>query len=187
MQLLDAVNEILPKLGERPVTSLDAKSPTLGVILPQIASETDLLLQAGWWFNTRYNVDLFPDSEGNIAVPDDTLSFVPADSMTFDVVVRGTQFWRSDTGDYSFTEKITGTLIQRVAFEELPESAARFVLYSAMVTCYATDIGLESVVQLWQKYALGAQSLMEQDHLRHRKYSVKQTRQYRRLRRAMRG
>jgi hypothetical protein len=102
-------------------------------------------------------------------------------------VVRGTLFWRSDTGDYSFTEKITGTLIQRVAFEELPESAARFVLYSAMVTCYATDIGLEPVVQLWQKYALGAQSLMEQDHLRHRKYTVKQTRQYRRLRRAMRG
>lgn len=186
MDLLRAVNEILPKLGERPVTSLEAKSPTLNVILPQIECETALVLSPGWWFNTAYNVDLFPDSEGNLNVPEDTISFI-ANKNSRKVVVRGERFYDLTTRSYTFTEKVTGTLIQTVAFSDLPENAARFVLYSAMVTIYATDIGLEQVVSLWSQYAATAKAQMEQEHLRHRGYSVKQSPRYRNLRNAMRG
>lgn len=186
MDLLRAVNEILPKLGERPVTSLEAKSPTLGVILPQIDCEVALCLAPGWWFNTAYNVDLFPDSEGNLMVPEDTISFV-ANRDYQDVVVRGEAFYNLVTRSYHFTDKVQGTLIQTMEFSDLPENAARYVLYSAMVTIYATDIGMESVVQLWSQYAQQARAQMEQEHLRHRGYSVKQSPRYRNLRRAMRG
>lgn len=186
MQLLRAINEILPKLGERPVTSLEAKSPTLAVILPQIEFELDLCVAPGWWFNTAYNVDIFPDSEGNLMVPEDTISFITNRDQK-DVVVRGDRFYRLHDRSYKFTEKVTGTLIQRVPFEELPENAARFVMYSALVTIYATDIGLEQVVQLWSAAATSAKALMEQEHLRHRGYSVKQNPRYRKLRAAMRG
>lgn len=186
MDLLRAVNEILPKLGERPVTSLEAKSPTLGVILPQIECEIALCLAPGWWFNTAYNVDLFPDSEGGLAVPEDTISFV-SNRGERDIVVRGESFYDLTTRSYIFTEKVRGTLIQTMQFSDLPESAARFVLYSAMVTIYATDIGMEQVVQLWSSYAQQAKAQMEQEHLRHRGYSVKQNSRYMRLRRAMRG
>lgn len=186
MDLLRAVNEILPKLGERPVTSLEAKSPTLGVILPQIECEIALCLAPGWWFNTAYNVDLFPDSEGNLMVPEDTVSFF-ANKSQRDVVVRGERFYDLVTRSYVFTEKVTGTLIQTMEFGDLPENAARFVLYSAMVTIYATDIGMEQVVQLWSQYAQQAKAQMEQEHLRHRGYSVKQSPRYMKLRRAMRG
>jgi len=186
MDLLNAVNEILPKLGEHPVTSLDSKSPTLGIIVPQITAEIDLLLQAGWWFNKFTNVDIFPNSEGGIDVPDDTLSFIP-NWDSGNVVQRGEQFYSGDTRSYIFTKKITGTLIQRLAFEDLPESAARMCLYSALVTCYVTDIGLEQTVQIWQQYAQQAQANMEQEHLRQRKYTIKDSPRYGRLRRAMRG
>lgn len=186
MDLLKAVNEILPKLGEHPVTSLDSRSPTLGVILPQIDSEIALLLQPGWWFNAFRNVELFPNSEGGIDVPDDTLSFIPNKGQP-DIVQRGEQFFNGATRSYIFTQTITGTLIQTLTFEELPESAARFVLFSALITIYATDIGLEQVVQLWQSYAQNAQANMEQEHLRHRQFTVKSSRQYQKLRRAMRG
>lgn len=186
MNLLRAVNEILPKLGERPVTSLEAKSPTLAVILPQIECEVELCTATGWWFNTFYGVEIFPDSEGNLMVPEDTISFV-TDKGQPSIVARGEQFFDSATRSYTFTEKVRGTLRQRVPFEELPENAARYVLYSSLVTIYATDIGLEQVVQLWTKYAAAALTLMEQEHLRHRKYSVKQSPQYRRRRAGMRG
>lgn len=186
MKLLTAVNEILPKLGERPVTSVEAKSPTLAVILPQIDAEIHLVLAPGWWFNTCYNVDLFPDSEGNLVVPDDTISFLPAKGYP-DVIARGGRFYNTTTRNYFFTEKIRGTLIQWVDFEDLPETAARFVLYSALVTIYATDIGLEQVVQLWRQYAQQGQTNMEQEHLRHRQYNIKQNPRYRKLRNAMRG
>lgn len=186
MDLLRAVNEILPKLGERPVSSLEAKSPTLAVILPQIDCEVALLLSPGWWFNTAYNVDLFPDSEGNLVVPDDTISFVSNRDFQ-DVVVRGSRFYDLKTRSYIFTDMVRGTLIQTMGFEDLPENAARFVLYSAMVTIYATDIGLENVVQLWTQYAQQARAQMEQEHLRQRQYTVKQNPRYRKLRAAMRG
>lgn len=186
MDLLTAVNEILPKLGEHPVTSLDSRSPTLGVILPEITAEIALVLQPGWWFNAFYNVDLYPNSEGGIDVPDNTLSFIPnIDSGS--VVQRGNQFYNGAVRSYVFTGKITGTLIQTMDFEELPEAAARYILYSALITIYATDIGLEQVVDLWRQYAQQAQTNMEQEHLRHRKYTVKQSRRYVSLRRAMRG
>ena len=186
MDLLRAVNEILPKLGERPVTSLEAKSPTLNVILPQMECELALVVAPGWWFNTAYNVDLFPDSEGNLNVPEDTISFF-ANKNSRDVVVRGERFYDMLTRSYTFTEKVTGTLIQTMAFGDLPENAARYVLYSAMVTIYATDIGLEQVVSLWSQYKATALAQMEQEHLRHRQYSVKQSPRYQKLRRAMRG
>lgn len=186
MDLLKAVNEILPKLGERPVTSLEAKSPTLAVILPQIESETSLALSTGWWFNTAYNTDLFPDSEGNLMVPEDTISFVSNREYPA-VVVRGERFYDLQRRSYFFTSKIRGTLIQNVPFEELPENAARWIMFSAMVTIYATDIGMEQVVQLWSQYAIAAKGLMEQEHLRQRQYSVKQSPRYRKLRNAMRG
>ncbi|BAN92348.1 tail protein [Ralstonia phage RSB3] len=186
MLLLTAVNEILPKLGERPVTSIEAKSPTLSIILPQIDAEIDLVLQTGWWFNTCYGIELFPDSEQGLVVPDDCLSFYPDRSYP-DIVARDGKFYDTSKRSYLFTDKVRGTLIQRVGFEQLPESAARFILYSALVTIYATDIGLEQVVQLWRQYAQQAQANMEQEHLRHRHYSVKQNPRYARLRRAMRG
>lgn len=186
MNLLTAVNEILPKLGERPVTSIEAKSPTLAVILPQIDAEIHLVLAPGWWFNTCYNVDLFPDSEGNLPVPEDTISFVPNRGYK-DIVARGGRFYDTGTRSYIFTEKVQGTLIQWVNFDDLPETAQRFVLYSALVTIYATDIGMETVVGLWRQYAQQAQANMEQEHLRHRKYTVKQSPRYRKLRAAMRG
>jgi len=185
MLLLDAVNRILPKLGEHRVTSLDSKSPTLGVILPEIDAQIDLCLQGGWWFNT-FHVDLFPNSEGGIDVPEDTLSFV-ADAQYGIVTQRGEQFYNAATRSYIFTDKISGKLIQRMGFEDLPQSAANFVLYTALVSIYLTDIGLEQVVQSWSAQANIAQSAMEQEHLRQRKYTIKQSRRYQNLRRAMRG
>lgn len=186
MQLLKAVNAILPKLGERPVTSLESRNPTLGVILPQIDMEIDRVLMAGWWFNTYFNVDLFPNSEGQIDVPEDTLSFVTNATST-PAAQRGELFYNPDTRSYTFPGKITGTLRQRMTFEELPETAAQYVLYSALVTIYTTDIGLEQIVQQWMAYAHSGLAAMEQEHLRQRKYTIKNSRRYVNLRRAMRG
>ena len=63
MKLLDAVNLILPKLGEHRVTSVDNKHPTLAIILPEIENELKKLLARGWWFN-EFDYKAYPDSEG---------------------------------------------------------------------------------------------------------------------------
>lgn len=53
MKLLDAVNTVLPYLGEHPVTDLDTAHPTVDLILAAIERQRSSLLAEGWWFNER--------------------------------------------------------------------------------------------------------------------------------------
>lgn len=183
MDLLKAVNSILPKLGEHPVTSVEAKSPTLAVVLPQLEETRAALLLSGWWFN-EYPTTLYPDTAGGIAVPDDTLSFVPCEPIP--MIQRGTAFFNGATRSFKFDASVSGTLITDVPFEELPESAAQYVLYSALVIIYATDIGFEDVVRMWSARAADALAQMESEHLKQKKFTIKTSKRYRNLRRAMR-
>lgn len=183
MDLLTAVNRILPKLGEHPVTSLNTKHPTLAILLPQIATKLDDTLISGWWFNT-FNTKLYPDSEGGIALPLDTLSFVPKRDLA---VQRGSRLYNGSTMDYKWAAPVEGSLITRIPFDEMPESAAQHIFYASLVAAYVTDIGLENEVQIWQSEAAQAHNRMTAEHFRNKKYSTQRSPRYARYRAALRG
>lgn len=184
MLLLSAVNLVLPKLGERPVTSLDVRHPTLAVILPIIANTLKNTLQRGWWFN-EYPYTAYPAVDGTITLGVDTLSFVPDKGGV--AVARGLNLFNPDTLSYTFTEPVSGYIIQTVAFDELPESAASYVFYSALVEAYTTDLGVTQELQIWQSLAGMAWSDLLTEHLRQRKHSTRNTRAWASFRRALRG
>lgn len=184
MELLKAVNSILPKLGEHPVTSVDIKHPTLAVILPQLDETRRSVLIDGWWFN-QFNTTLYPDSEGGIAVPADTLSFVPCGRVR--TVVRGGQLFNPTDLSFKFAAPVDGTIVLDVPFNELPESAALWILYTSLVIVYATDIGLEEVVQLWRGEEMKAQALFEREFMRQMKFTTKSSKRWGNLQRALRG
>lgn len=184
MKLLDAVNLVFPKLGERPVTSLDVRHPTLAVLLPIIAQAKKNCLLKGWWFN-QYEYNATPNSEGEIVLGDDTLSFVPYyDNVA---VVRGEKLFNPVTLLYVFTDAIKGTITQSVEFDELPEAAANYVWYSALVEAYTTDLGVTQELQVWQTLAGIAWSDLVAEHLRQKKYSTRKTKAWMNMRRAMRA
>lgn len=183
MLLLTAVNEILPKLGERRVTSTTVKHPTLSVILPEIDAQRRNLLTKGWWFN-RFKTTLYPDLSKHIALPVGTYSFV---SQIDNAIQRGLELYNGDTLLYEWDHAVEGVLIQDLDFELLPESAAQVVLYNAVVSCYATDIGMEQVVQVWVAAARAAEAVLERDNLRSKQYSTRRTGKYFRYYNALRG
>lgn len=183
MDLLTAVNRILPALGEHPVTSITSRNPTLAIILPKIDNKLDDTLTPGYWFNT-FKTTLYPDSEKVIAIPADTLSFVPT---WVDAIQRGMRLFDPVTQTYLWSSPVEGVRITRVPFDELPESAASYVFYSALVICYVQDLGMESAVQLWQAEAAGAERRLMSEHLRNKKYSTTRSPRYARLRHAMRA
>src|SRR5690554_4291448 len=76
MELLRAINQILPALGEHPVTSVDAEHPTVAVIVQNVQAQLRALLGEGWWFN-EYDTTLYPGPEGEIALPLNVLSVLP--------------------------------------------------------------------------------------------------------------
>jgi hypothetical protein len=175
----------MPILGERPVTSLDAKHPTLALILPKVDTKLEDVTSVGWWFNS-FNTTLYPDDDGEIAVPLDTLSFVPA-YWQVAAIVRGDKLYNPETMSYVFDGPVAGELIQRVPFEQLPETAASAVWYAALVDAYVTDIGMEQNVREWMQQAADAQARMEAEHLKQRKYSTYNNPRFQRVRNALRG
>ena len=183
MELLTAVNFMLPKLGEHPVTSLDQKHPTLAIILPEIEDALRTALSKGWWFNS-YPYVAMPDAEGYITLGTNTLSFVP-DKV--DAALRGLRLFNSTTLNYVWTESISGMVVQYVPFNELPETAAQYIKYMALVSSYVTDLGTAGDVQAWQALSGGAYTALLAEHLRNRKYSTARSRRFVNLRAALRA
>lgn len=183
MRLIDAVNLVLPKLGEHPVTNLDISHPTLGIILPEMEETRQELLLEGWWFN-EFEYTAFPDPEGFIDIGTETLSFIPHKEPA---ILRDGRLYNADTRSYVWDTEVVGLVKEDVPFESLPETAARCILYTATVAAVATDIGMTNEVQLWASRAQDARGALIAEHLRHRKYSTRGTRRFQRLRKALRG
>lgn len=183
MQLLQAVNEILPALGEHTVTAVDERHPTVAVILNAIYSETDVFLLKGWWFN-MYTITLRPDPERAIFLPQDTLEVLGLDQPC---IQRGDQAWNPINFSYLWDGPVKVRLKSRLDFEHIPESAARAVLYRACIKAYETDIGLEKVINEWKLREAEALQLVLAEHLRNARYSTTRTNAFQRIRRALRG
>lgn len=183
MRLLDAVNLTLTKLGEDSVTEIDAQHPTLAIILPLFDTSRRSLLGRGWWFNqSRYTAPL--SITGEITLSPDTLSFV-ADSPG--AVLRGNRLFDQLNQTYVFTEPVAGVLTLDIPFEELPESAATFVLYDALIGAYVNDLGVDNTLGHYERLAGAAYSDLIAEHLRHQKYSTRHSRRFRNLKRALRS
>lgn len=183
MRLLDAVNLILPKLGEHSVTSLDQRHPTVAVILPEVENRQRVLLGRGWWFN-RFEYTAYPDNQGNIVLGQDTLSFEPSTELA---ALRGLNLFNAETMDFTWDAPVKGVIVQYVEFDDLPNSAAQAVFYDSLISIYSTDIGLTDEIKLWEARAAEAHSDLLAEHLRNVKHSTRNSRRWQRLRNAMRA
>lgn len=185
MDLLKAVNRILPKLGEHPVTSLNTRHSTVALILEELESQVDTLCQSGWWFN-EYVMTYPLTSDSEIVLPGDVLSFVPVDPMLM-AATRGGKVMNMSTGDFVWDAPVEARIKVRVPFEQLPESAAKYAWYSGLCAAYVTDIGVAQDLQVWTRAAADAEAAMESEHLDQKRYSTARSHRYQRIRAAMRG
>ena len=185
MKLIDAVNYILPKLGEHTVTSIEVKNPSVSLILKAIDQASATILARGWWFNT-FDYTAYPNNEGEVSMGTATLDFVPTDNSN--AVLRAGKLFNPETRTYVWElEKIEGTLTEQVEFEDLPESAAQVIKMQALVDMHITDLGVSEDTSAWDVERQRLESDLIAHHLRHKKYTTKKSPRYLRMRAAMRG
>lgn len=177
MELLDAVNRIMPKLNERPVTSVTQKHPTLAILLPIIDNARRQLLMQKWWFNA-YNYEAFPDPSKHIYMGLDVISFTPKKPG---VVVRGKRLYNLAERTYEFNESVKGEVVEDLEFDLLPESAAQAVFYCALVEMFTTDIGMSKELALWAQQEEKARTALLSEHLRQKKHSTRKLPAWRRM------
>lgn len=184
MLLLDAVNYMMPKLGEHEVTSTEARHPTVALILPAIEDTLRIVLGKGWWFN-EFDTTLYPDSEDELNLGVEVINVVPYD--TGRAVQRGRRMYNPVTFSYKFDSPLDVRIRQYVGFEEVPEPAAVWVRNVALCDVYTADIGVTQDVQVWMGLAEQAKSDLLAEHLRNKRYNSRNSRPFRRLRNAIKG
>ena len=166
MNLLQAVNYILPYLGEAPVTSLDIRHPTVAMVLDNINTSRTRLLAKGWWFN-ELNTTLFPSSEGDMPAPTAALAIYSDKNIE----ERDNRLYNIDEGSYLFTEPLKVKIIEDLLFEQLPTYAALCIQERAAIDTYVKDFGVEKVVEIMMEREREALWALEQENLRKRKYN----------------
>ena len=132
---LTAINTMLSAIGEMPVSSLSSSTATPAVIMAQnilkeIHREVDNM---GWHYNTEPDVEFTFDDAGDINVP---VSVIRLDVQvgnypTKDIVLRNSRLYDLKGHTYTFTENIKVDAVYHMEWEELPETARRYITIRA--------------------------------------------------------
>lgn len=130
---LEAVNECLENIGQAPVSTV---AGSLGVdtqIALNFVRKVNRELQSqGWHWNTETNFTLSPNYDGDVLLPSNTLA---VDSTGIDahrdVIQRGPRLYDRENHTYNFKQPIKVELTVGLSFEEIPETARRYVALRA--------------------------------------------------------
>jgi hypothetical protein len=131
--LLQAINTMLSAVGEPPVNALTtqrADSLIAQTILEEVCRE---VLTYGWHFNSEDKIVLSPESGTNYIYVSDSVVRIDMDVAyrNYDVVIRGNRLYNRVTNSYEFFEPITVQRVILMDFDEMPETAKRYVTIRA--------------------------------------------------------
>lgn len=179
MQEIDAVNMILPKLGERPVTSITVPHPTVAIILPilsRVKKETNMM---GFWYNS-YDWEFTPGLAGKISVGTDVLRLTIYDNEDI-ITKRGQYLYNLSKQTDVFEEPVKAWVISDLDLEDMPETASHYTALQTLVETSATDIGVNDDLEAWRMMAASAFRELSAEHTRQRHFNTKQQRIWRQI------
>ena len=164
---LECINIMLAAIGEAPINTLAGTLPVDAVTAQKTLAEINKDVQnEGWSFNQEFNVVLTRDSSNQIALGTDMLK-VDAnvfDHPTIDVVQRGLKMYDRKNNTYVFDTDLTCNITYFRNFDEIPESARRYINIRAarvFVDRLVGDDGLRTYTA--QDEARARANLMEND------------------------
>lgn len=182
---LDAVNIILRRLGEQPVTNLDVQYPTIAIALPALDEARVAILQEGWWFNSVDEFDFYPHTDGTLTAPDAMLMFYPEDPETY--LFDGVRVVDAKTLSPNLGVTVRGRAVFSKEFEELPNVARYAVTYRAAYETYISDFGDSDIAQSILLAAGDHYSELSAAHTRQRKTTSRRKKQVARWRNMLRA
>lgn len=167
MNLLQAVNTVLPYLGEHPVTDLDTAHPTVDLIVNAIDRHRQSLLAEGWFFN-EVTRTLPVNTDGKIDAPTGIVAIYGVDC---NVELDGDNLYNVDEGSWYFSKPVKVELIRDIPFDRLPLYASNVVLYQAGIEVYTADFGVEQTIQVLQNFSEANRIKLVQENIRKRHYN----------------
>ncbi len=136
---LEAVNIMLSNIGESPVNTLDDDNVVDATIAQTILKSISREVQSlGWHFNTDVGYTITKDSDNKFPLPANTARIDTVDTATttsgtdFDVTQRGKFLYDRKNHTYNIdTDSVSVDIVVLLDFEDLPETARRYVTMRA--------------------------------------------------------
>ena len=130
---LEAVNECLENIGQAPVSTIAGDLGVDTQIALNFVRRVNRELQAaGWYWNTEKNYPLTPGGDDRILLPSNTLAVNTSGvDAAKDYIQRGSLLYDRDTYSYTFSGVVHVELTLGFPFEELPETARRYIALRA--------------------------------------------------------
>lgn len=163
---LEAVNECLENIGQAPVSTIAGDLGVDAQIALNFVRKVNRELQSqGWHWNTEKNYPLTPNSSNNIVLPSATLSVDSTrDDKGLDVAQRGSLLYNRTDHTFTFTEPVRVEIVLGLVFEDLPETARRYIAMRAARLFQNRVEGSEDQSDLRDEAQ--AMSILMADHLR---------------------
>jgi len=127
---LEAVNQLLSVIGEPPVNSFDYEGvPSVSIARDEIKRVTRQVQAAGLNFNSE-EVELQPDENDHVYLPEGTYAVKPVD-RTRNIVWRGDRLYDKDNNTDLFTEPVKMRLTRGFDFQDAPEHVRQYIVVKA--------------------------------------------------------
>ncbi|NPU64600.1 hypothetical protein HL667_06285 [Bradyrhizobium sp. 83012] len=132
MTELEAINDMLSLIAEAPVASLDeaSRAADAQVAMQILRRQSREVQTKGWNWNTESAMEFAPDLDGNIVIPTNTIKVDPTD-QNLDYVVRGGRLWDRTNKTFAIGKKVKLDIVFVLPFEDIPETARRYIAMSA--------------------------------------------------------
>ena len=148
---LSAVNSILGSIGQSPITTLNYENPEISFIYNILTEVNKDVQNEGWHFNTEQHIEVSPDADGYITLPNNALRYDIHDGYqdrSKDVVTRNGRLY--DLVDHTdvFTDSLYLDIVTLYKFEDLPNPFQRYITYRAAVRAATQLVSNAQLTQL---------------------------------------
>jgi len=161
---LSAVNSILGAIGQSSVTTLNFNNPETQFIYNILEESIKDVLNEGWHFNTEEHVEVSPDANNNIIIPNSYLRYDlnNAEDKSMDLVKRGGKLYDKVKHTDIFTDKVFLDVVYLYTFTDIPSVFQRYIIAKSSTRAAVQLVTNPNLVKLLQtQEALTRASVIE--------------------------
>jgi len=141
---LEAVNVMLDTIGESPVSDLDTvTSIDVSKARDMLRAFSREIQSKGWWFNSDEQYEFTLDAQGYCVIPNQILSLRPSIGG-LRLTLRNKRVWDLDNKTDKFDTAPACDVVWFFDYEELPETARRYIAIRAGRVFQTSVLGSET-------------------------------------------
>lgn len=161
-QELEAVNIMLAGIGESPINSFKEVTTDVSVartLLTEASRETQT---EGFHWNTEENYPITPDKSGQIILSPSIIRVIFSEHRNEDITLRGRRLYDRVNHTYIFDKDtvLYTTITILLPFDELPETARRYITLKALRVFQQRVVGANSLSEFQTRDEAFARALM---------------------------